>query len=394
MRASNRWWICVLIPTLTMPMLAGCGGGGSGGSELQPVPVNHPPSVSIISPASNPYVLNVTKSRTLDIKIKGEDPDGGKLNCVWTWDAGSISPAECEINAGTEMTAQFTPPNFDGQCKLKISISDGEASASKDFIINVTGWNVQPGTQLRIISISMMPDPVAPSGTANISTTVDNPGGKPLSYSWKSKYGVFSGTGSTVTWTAPKTPGVYGIYVTASDGTASAAAGKVAMVAGPTGGLLGQYFTTYRDRTVVCFGDMVMSRIDPAVNFNWEKLSPAPGKLPGDGFGARWTGFVKCEQPGDYTFRVNVDDGARMRVQDDTGKWVHVIPNDAQNWCDHAEGAWLPDPPMPLQLQGGKWYPIELEYFEGGADAFIDLYWSVNGSPETIVPQESLKPPS
>jgi len=393
MRASICRQICLLISALLAAALAGCGGGG-GSSELQPVPINHPPTVSIISPASNPYILDVTKSQTLDITLKAEDPDGGKLKCVWTWDAGSVSPDEYEIDAGTETTAQFTPPKFDGRCKLTVSISDGEASASKDIVINVTGWNVQPGTQLRILSISMTPDPVAPSGTASVSATVDNPGGKTLSYTWKSKYGTFSGTGATVAWTAPRTPGVYGIYLAVSDGTTSAAAGKAVMVAGPTGGLLGQYFTTYRDRNLVRFENMVMSRTDPTVNFHWEKLSPAPGTLPGDGFGAKWTGLVKCEQPGAYTFRVHVDDGARMRVQDDTGNWIYVIPNNTQNWRDHTEGAWLPDPVIPLQLQGGKWYPLELEYFEGGGDAFIDLYWSINGSPETIVPQESLKPPS
>jgi hypothetical protein len=178
------------------------------------------------------------------------------------------------------------------------------------------------------------------------------------------------------------------------DGTASVQGGVLATVSGPEGGLLGQYFQTDRYKGVVRFTTLAFRRTDPAVNFHWMKLSPDVSKLPVDGFGVKWTGFLKCEEAGTYVFRVNVDDGARMKIMNDLNRWVGVIPDDVENWDDHTEGAYLPVTTVPLQLQGNKWYPIQLEYFEGAGDAFIYLYWSVNGKPEVIVPQEVLKPPA
>ncbi len=145
---------------------------------------------------------------------------------------------------------------------------------------------------------------------------------------------------------------------------------------------------------MVYFESEAFRRTDPNINFSWMKLCPDPARLPSNGFGARWTGSVKCEAPGTYVFRVHVDDGARMRVMNDAGQWIEVIPNNEHNWVDHTRGAWIPEPPVPLQLDGGKWYPLELEYFEGAENAFIVLYWSVNGGVEEIVPQISLRPPT
>jgi len=156
---------------------------------------------------------------------------------------------------------------------------------------------------------------------------------------------------------------------------------------------LGQYFGTHREKNVVYLDAEVLRRVDPDINFNWMKLSPDPGTLPSDGFGARWTGSVKCEMPGTYVFRVHVDDGARMKVMNDAGQWIEVVPNNDRNWIDHTRGARLPETPVPIRFDGGKWYPIELEYFEGGENAFIILYWSVNGGQEEIVAQTSLRPP-
>ena len=390
MRASGYVGFSFLLALWSAVMLSGCGGGSGGAPEPEPQPINRAPSVMLIQPAGSPATLDVTASNTLDITIKAEDPDGGTLTCMWTWDAGSVSPAEAQVAAGSNHTVTFTAPTYNGTCNLKVTISDGEAGASKDFVVQVVGNG--PGIYLRITGMSIVPDPVAPGAVAALSATVDNPSGDPLTYTWKCKYGRVTNGGASSTWTAPATPGVYGVYVSVTDGTYTVSAGKVATVAGPTGGLLGQYFNTHRDNNVVVFDDMVLSRVDPTVNFAWEKLSPMPGSLPGDGFGARWTGFVKCEAPGTYVFRAHVDDGARMRMQNDSGEWIDVIPNTHENWSDHTEGAWLPAVPVPMTLSGGKWYPIELEYFEGAGDAFISLYWSVNSGPEEIIPQTSLKP--
>lgn len=380
-----------LVPLPLAIMLGGCGGRG-GDSGPTPIPINHPPSVSLVQPDRNPYTLDVRTAQFMDITIKADDEDGGVVNCIWTWDAGSVSPNEQSVAAGSQVTARFTPPEYDTTCNVKVTVSDGEASVDANITIEVTGNGITVN-QFRITNVSMTPDPVAPSQTATLSAQVQNPSGKPLTYKWNSRYGRISGTGQAVTWTAPSAPGVYGLYLTVSDGDKKASIGRGICVAGPTGGLKGEYFRTAREKNIVRFTNLVLTRLDPNVNFLWEKTSPDIHKLPVEGWGARWTGYIKCEQPGDYVFRVHVDDGIRMKIQNDAGEWVGAIPNNTTNWTDHNRGAWLPEYPEAVHLQGGKWYPLEVEFFQGAADAFVTLYWSVNGGRESVVQQVDLKPP-
>jgi len=381
----------LLLISLSLALaLAGCGGGG--GSGPKPIPINHPPSVSIVQPDRNPYTLDVNTAQFMDITIKADDEDGGQVNCIWTWDAGSVTPNEQTAAAGSEMTARFTPPEYDGTCNLKVTVSDGEASVDANIAVQVTGNGITVN-QFRITAMNVTPDPVLPSQTATLSAQIQNPSGKPLTYQWKCKYGKISGSGGTVTWTAPSGPGIYGVYLLVSDGDKSAGRGRAITVAGPAGGLRGEYFKTVRNRNIVQLKDLVLTRMDPTINFIWENISPDPSKLSSEGWGARWTGYVKCEQPGDYVFRAHVDDGIRMKIQNDNGEWVGAIPNNLTNWADHNRGAWLPEYPEAVHLEGGKWYPIEVEFFQGAVDAFITLYWSVNGGSETIIRQEDLKPP-
>lgn len=384
-----------LIPTAILFTVAGCGGGG-GGSSPTPLPINSPPTAAIVQPDRTPITLDVKSAQSLELKVKVNDPDGGKLQCVWSWDAGKVTPAEQnDVDAGYEVTASFQPPAYDGPCHVTMTVSDGQASATAAFTIQVTGNDVQPSGQLRITGMTLDPDPVSPSQNGTVSASVENPGNKDLTYQWSARRGSITGTGSSATWTAPDVPGVYGVYLTVSDGTTTVTSGKAMTVAGPGGGLRGEYFKTKREKNNVILDQLVMTRIDPLINFYWDKLSPDTSKLPSnEGWGARWTGYIKCEQAGTYVFRVHADDGARMKIQNDNGEWVWVIPGNDADWTDHDKGAWLPNELQPVELQGGKWYPVQLEFFQGAQNAFITMFWSVSGGPETMIEQDNLKPPS
>ncbi|MHB1000893.1 MAG: PA14 domain-containing protein [Armatimonadota bacterium] len=375
-------------------IIAGCGGGGGGSSDPTPEIINSPPSITIISPASNPVSLDVTQSETLAIKAKVNDLDGGEVDLVATWSGGSVDPSVVKVNAGSETTMTFTAPKYNGRCIITLSANDGEASDTETIQVDVSGVVENPATGLKIMDIDSSPDSVAPGGTAAITAVVSNPGGKALTYKWSCISGRIAGSNNSATWTAPNTPGVYGIYLQVSDGTETVKSGIPVTVSSGDGGVLGEYYKTKRENNHVSLETRVFSRVDPNINFNWMGLSPDISKLPSNGFGVKWTGFVKGEVSGTYIFRVHVDDGAKMRVMDDDGKWVSVIPDNTINWTDHNKGAWLPDPVVPIELQGGKWYPIELQYFEGGENAFITLYWSINGGSEVVIPQSMLKPPS
>jgi hypothetical protein len=54
----------------------------------------------------------------------------------------------------------------------------------------------------------------------------------------------------------------------------------------------------------------VLTRNDPELLFNWNGASPGPN-IPGDSWSARWEQVINFPA-GDYTFTVQVDDGARV----------------------------------------------------------------------------------
>ncbi len=371
--------------------VAGCGGGGSG-SSVTPVPINTPPSLTVISPSPNPAVLDVRSAQTMDVCFKVDDPDPDELSYVCTWNAGSVSPAAGKVKSGSPCTVRFAAPNYNGLCTISVRVTDGEATSTKTVQINVTGAESEPASELRIAGIAASPETAAPGAVVSLGADVRNPGGKPLTYSWQSLYGNLAPSGANAAWTAPRTPGVYGVFITVSDGTSTASYGVAVTVSGPSGGVEGRYFKTVRDKNLVSLDTLVFTRNDPEINFNWWQTSPDPTRLGTDGWGARWSGLFRAEVGGVYAFRAHVDDGARMKVMNDAGAWVEVIPDTTENWIDHVNGAWLPAEPVALNLDGGKWYPFVLEYFEGGENAFIVLYWSVDGGAEEIVPQSMLKP--
>lgn len=74
-------------------------------------------------------------------------------------------------------------------------------------------------------------------------------------------------------------------------------------------GWWGEYFN---NETLA--GDPVFVRDDPAIDFDWEGESPAPG-INSDHFSIRWTRSIAFEE-GTYRFAMFRDDGARLWIED------------------------------------------------------------------------------
>jgi beta-glucosidase len=141
-------------------------------------------------------------------------------------------------------------------------------------------------------------------------------------------------------------------------------------------GLRGEYF---KGRELS--GSPVLTRIDPDVNFRWDRLSPttnmvlrgeleADRALGDDDFSARWTGQLVPPVSGEYELTVTGDDGFRLHVD---GRLV------IDEWTTtpraRAKSA-------HLTLEAGKAYEVRLEYFEAIRDAEIRLAWRMPGAPE------------
>jgi beta-glucosidase len=139
-------------------------------------------------------------------------------------------------------------------------------------------------------------------------------------------------------------------------------------------GLKGEYF---RGRTFK--GKPMLSRIDPQVDFRWDRGGPtddmvARGEmataagLGGDDFAVRWSGQVLPPVSGRYELEVAANDGLRLWLD---GKLL------LDEWSDVPR---LRSESVAVDLEGGRAYDIKLEYYEFERDAGVRLGWRMPGA--------------
>ncbi len=138
-------------------------------------------------------------------------------------------------------------------------------------------------------------------------------------------------------------------------------------------GLIGHYFKGRE------FTGKPALRLDPEIAFDWGEGYPGVRGIGADDFCVRWTGQVKAEKNGAYTFITETDDGARLWVngQKLVDAWVD------QGAIEH---------PGELRLEAGKSYDLVMEYYENSGFASAKLSWSVDGAEKKIVPASALTP--
>lgn len=124
------------------------------------------------------------------------------------------------------------------------------------------------------------------------------------------------------------------------------------------------------------FERLILSRTDPDVNFDWEAGSP-DASVPSDRFSVRWTGQLLARFSETYTFYVTADDGVRLWV--DGGLIV-------DQWIDQSATEHYGS----ITLSAGRWYPIQLEYYERTGRAVIRLSWASRSQRKEIIPQSQL----
>jgi hypothetical protein len=130
----------------------------------------------------------------------------------------------------------------------------------------------------------------------------------------------------------------------------------------PVGEWKAEYFNN-----IALSGTPVLTRNEAAVNHSWGTGSPQPGVVNPDNFSARWTRNLDLPA-GHYTFRLTVDDGARL--------WVnrHLL---FDTWREQSATAYSGQ----IYLPGGP-VPVELQYYEQSGLAVAQLTWApVTASP-------------
>ena len=137
-------------------------------------------------------------------------------------------------------------------------------------------------------------------------------------------------------------------------------------------GLLGQY---YRGRG---FREVLMSRTDSTVNFDWSTGSP-DSAVPGNNFSVRWSGWVQPPSSGQFTFFVTADDGLRLWIDG-----VLII----NFWIDQGNI----ERSGTAQLRADHKHDIRLEYYENAGAAAIKLEWAGPGVSRAVIPSARLYP--
>ena len=138
------------------------------------------------------------------------------------------------------------------------------------------------------------------------------------------------------------------------------------------GGLVGEYYSD------ASFSQLVNTKTDPEVNFDWALESPAV-QLPQDQFSVRWTGSVIPETGGAHTFYVTADDGVRLWVNEEL-----VIDAWADSINQEVSGT--------INLVGGKAASLRLEYHELAGIAKVQLMWSGEFQSKEIISRHDLMP--
>jgi TolB-like protein len=129
-------------------------------------------------------------------------------------------------------------------------------------------------------------------------------------------------------------------------------------------GLRAEYFNLAPNSTMVPTTKPIFTKVDGTVNFVWDFGSPVP-RVNADWFAARWTGFIKIEEAGDYSFRAGHDDGLRLWIG---GRKIY------DRW---GVSGWNT---VDIKIDETGWLPFRAEYFEAIERAFCFLQWAKPGA--------------
>lgn len=135
-------------------------------------------------------------------------------------------------------------------------------------------------------------------------------------------------------------------------------------------GLLGEYYN------YINLKDLVFTRIDPEINFNWGFKPPAPN-IDKYSYSVRWTGQVQPEYTGKYTFYACAGNGVRLWVNGKLiiDEWMLLFPGESKG---------------RINLTAGEKYDIKMEYRSGLSAAKAVLSWSCKEQKKQVIPQSRL----
>jgi hypothetical protein len=152
-----------------------------------------------------------------------------------------------DVDGYLQLTAQLTPKNYwelyggiEGKGGVEFTIlSFVKASYEAtliDYKIPIASGTFSTNRSPTISSLTANPTSVSPGAVSTITCTASDPDGDTLSHTWSATGGAISGSGSSVSWTAPSTTGTYTITCTVSDGKGGSDTKNVNIIVTVAGG--------------------------------------------------------------------------------------------------------------------------------------------------------------
>lgn len=169
----------------------------------------------IISLETGAEVIGPSESSL--IECLAFDQDGDILTYNWTADEGKITNV-----AQNGASIAWTAPKAEGLYNIMVTVLDGKEgndTEGNDTVVSASiAIRVKDNHEPVITELVVAPEWVLISGSSHIELSAEDEDGDALSYEWVAEEGKIVGTGQTVDWTAPDSPGLYEIVVIVSDG--------------------------------------------------------------------------------------------------------------------------------------------------------------------------------
>lgn len=148
------------------------------------------------------------------------------------------------------------------------------------------------------------------------------------------------------------------------------------------GGLRAQFFNGTRFE-----GNVVATRVDRQIDFDWNAVSPIPGVSPNQ-FSVRWTGFIEVPAAGDYSFQI---DDRRCDPSDDRETYsVQIEGASAFQATSSCTDSGQPRKSMTVHFADAQKRKFVLEYTHESPrfSAGITFSWQ---APQEALLQEAMK---
>ncbi len=272
-----------------------------------PPGTSDPPVITALEVMSD----RVFPSGSTEIVCVASCPDGEELSYEWSCDDGEIE--------GTGATVTWTAPDSEGVYRITVTVTAASGGQdTRDVTISV--WANRPPI---ITSLTSNASWTTPAGDLQITCEAEDPDGDELSYSWTATDGSISGTGATVTWTAPEDVGTYDITVVVSDdhgGSATRTLGVSVLTGQPP---VIESLIVESDRVfpsgsteIVCIAS---SPDGEELSYEW---SCDDGEIEGTGATVTWTA-----PDSEGTYRITVTVTAGIGGQDTRDVTISVLAN-------------------------------------------------------------------